>query len=126
MLLRVFRHATRRWHVEFPRGFAEAGETGAQTAARELTEEVGVPPAVVEPLGTLHTDTGMTSGEVGLFWARIDAPPRPGGGEGIDRVLLADAARLGALLDDGTITDSFTQVAVLKAERRGLPPFGGG
>src|SRR6185312_2069263 len=41
LLLNHFRHATRRWHLEIPRGFGEPGLSGEENARRELEEEIG-------------------------------------------------------------------------------------
>jgi ADP-ribose pyrophosphatase len=40
--VKTFRHATRRWHSEFPRGNREPSEIKTTTAIRELCEETGI------------------------------------------------------------------------------------
>lgn len=71
VLLRHFRHATRQWHWEIPRGFPEPGEPAEKTARRELEEEIGVPAESVEFLGDVYADTGVAGSKVGLFWAAV-------------------------------------------------------
>lgn len=73
-LLSIFRHPTRSESGgEFPRGFSE-GHSPAETAARELEEELGarVDPDDLEYLGDVQPDTGLSSGRVQVFLARVD------------------------------------------------------
>jgi ADP-ribose pyrophosphatase len=46
-----FRHATRSWHWEIPRGVIEENETCEKAASRELKEEFGVRAITMQPLG---------------------------------------------------------------------------
>ncbi|MFT2017385.1 NUDIX hydrolase [Streptomyces sp. 796.1] len=71
VLVEHYRHATRGWHWEVPRGMGEPGASGADSAARELHEEIGARPADLVPLGALHPDTGLLSSRVELFAARL-------------------------------------------------------
>lgn len=123
VLIRHFRHSTRRWHWEIPRGFADPGESPADTARRELREEIGVTALDLTPLGRIHADTGITGGAADLFWARVDPPRRVAADEGIESVALFDTRDLDDLQDGGELTDSFTLAALLGARRRALPPF---
>ncbi|MFC4150468.1 NUDIX hydrolase [Micromonospora mangrovi] len=121
VLLRHFRHSTRSWHLEVPRGFGTPGGNAADDARRELLEEIGVPAARIEPLGLMFPDTGQSATEVHLFHAEIDDEPRIGDpAEGIDEVRLVTAAELAALIRDGAITDGFTMAAFTRALLRGV------
>ncbi|MBA9001794.1 NUDIX hydrolase [Thermomonospora cellulosilytica] len=124
VLIRHFRHATRRWHWEIPRGFCDPGETPEQNARRELAEELGGGLHRIEHIGRLHTDTGLYGGVVDLFWAAVGEPTRPSGHEGINDILTLDLPALTAMLERGEITDSFTLAALLHAQARGLAPYG--
>ena len=70
-LLSVDRHpmGLRGW--EIPRGFIDAGESPAQAAARELTEETGltVSPCHLFSVGVIAPDAGLLKGLVALFVA---------------------------------------------------------
>ncbi|MDN3359264.1 NUDIX domain-containing protein [Actinomadura sp. DC4] len=125
ILVRHFRHSTRRWHWEIPRGFSEPGESLEETARRELEEELKVTAVDLRPLGLIHVDTGLTAGGSGLFWAAVDTPPNleEAEEEGIERAILLTAAELGTMQEQGEITDSFTMGAVLNARQHRLPPF---
>ncbi|MFE6780355.1 NUDIX hydrolase [Streptomyces sp. NPDC057702] len=74
VLVEHYRHATRAWHWEAPRGMGEADSTGAENAARELREEIGARATELVPLGDLHPDTGLLGSRVELFAARLPHP----------------------------------------------------
>lgn len=72
-----FRHATRTFEFELPRGGAKADEIPAQTAIREAHEETGY---VIEDaifLGEVATDPGVMNSVVPIFMGkavRLEAP----------------------------------------------------
>jgi ADP-ribose pyrophosphatase len=119
-LVRHFRHATRQWHWEIPRGFGAPGESAIQTAQRELAEEIGASATELVPLGSLHTDTGMSSARAELFLARSDQARILESIEGVDSARLVGLAEFSQLIGDETITDSFTIAAFARARTRGL------
>ncbi|RAG83037.1 NUDIX hydrolase [Streptacidiphilus pinicola] len=121
VLLEHYRHATRAWHLEAPRGVGEVGETSAACAARELREELGAEVRELLPIGPLHADTGLIGGRVELFAARIDAWGRLEEEEGIRRAVVLGFDEAEDLVRDGRITDSFTVAALYRARLRGLP-----
>lgn len=121
VLIRHFRHDSRSWHWEIPRGFAEPGADGATTAGRELTEELGVPVGKVELLGRFANDAEFDE----IFLARLDVPELPAEGtrdaflEGIDDVRLVTREQLEAMMVAGEMTDSYTLAAYGFAVARG-------
>lgn len=124
VLLNHFRHSTRSWHLELPRGFGTPGiEDPADDARRELREEIGVEAAAFHDLGIMYPDTGATSTPVRLFLAEVtDTPSAADREEGIDDIRIVTAAELATLIGDATITDGFTIVAYTRALLRGLLP----
>jgi ADP-ribose pyrophosphatase len=123
VLVRHFRHSTRRWHLEFPRGFGEAGSTPEQNARRELLEEINGIPKVLRPLGILHPDTGLAADEVHLFYAEIDEYNTGSDeNEGITAIDAVSSARLAALIESGEVTDGFTIAAWTRAALMNLVP----
>lgn len=129
VLLRHFRHATRKWHLEIPRGFGEAGVSAAQQAQQELREEIEAEASNLVHLGAFHTNTGTASDQVELFLAEIPALGSPQTTEGIDAIEVRSPNEVAQLIhgneaDDFlmTITDSFTIGAFTRAWLRGLLP----
>jgi ADP-ribose pyrophosphatase len=129
VLLRHFRHATRNWHLEIPRGFGEAGVSAAQQALQELREEIEAEVASLIYLGAFHTNTGSASDQVELFLAEILALGSPQAAEGIDAIEVRSPTEVAQLIHGdeadgflGTITDSFTIGAFTRAWLRGLLP----
>lgn len=126
VLVRHFRHATRQWHWELPRGFGEVDAAGADTAARELVEELGVPAEELIFLGGYRPDSGMTSGTDELYFARLARPPgalpADAAAEGIDQVRLATPDEFTKMIRDGELTDGYALAAYAYAVIRGLLP----
>ncbi|MFD9353715.1 NUDIX hydrolase [Streptomyces sp. NPDC060031] len=120
VLIEHFRHATRSWHWELPRGFGTGGVTDEANAAKELDEEIGAGVLELIPLGVLHPDTGVLGDRVRLFAARIDKVGVLAGGEGIRSALTVPFAEAETMVADGRITDAFTMAALLRARLAGL------
>ncbi|MFD6471089.1 NUDIX hydrolase [Streptomyces goshikiensis] len=120
VLIEHFRHATRSWHWEIPRGGGTAGLDGEENAAKECQEEIGAPPRELISLGTLHPDTGILASEVELFAARIDAVGELEHGVGIRRARTVAFAEAEQMAESGRITDAFTIAALFRARRAGL------
>ncbi|RKN51032.1 NUDIX hydrolase [Micromonospora endolithica] len=120
ILVEHFRHATRRWHLEAPRGFGEAGVPAEEKAARELREEIGVAPTRLVDLGEMHVDTGTATDAVRLFLAEIPEVGAVEAAEGIRSTVAYPPERVGELIRDGLVTDSFTIAAWTRAWLRGL------
>lgn len=71
VLNRNFRHATRSWEYELPRGCVNANETIYAAAAREVKEETGMILDELVLLGFMNPDSGMTSSVVPVFAAKV-------------------------------------------------------
>lgn len=69
VLIEQFRHATRSWSIEAPRGFGEPGESPEEAALREMAEETGFRDADLVDLGRVVPDPGMSGNGVRLFLA---------------------------------------------------------
>lgn len=66
-LNRNFRHATRSWECELPRGGVDPGKNASEAAFRELKEETGYIVEELELLGYMHPDTGITNTIVPVY-----------------------------------------------------------
>ncbi len=120
LLLRHFRHATRTWHLEIPRGFGMTGLSGEENARRELEEEIGAKALQLVALGSLYPDTGVDASVVELFYAQVEAYGPIDTIEGITEVLAISVADFEAMIRESTITDGFTIAAYARAKLRGL------
>jgi ADP-ribose pyrophosphatase len=78
LMLRQYRHPVERRLFELPAGILDvAGESGQQTAARELAEEAGVVARDWSPLLDMWSSPGMTDEHWQVFCARsLEAVPQ--------------------------------------------------
>jgi ADP-ribose pyrophosphatase len=120
VLVRHFRHPTRSWHLEIPRGGVEALEDPANVAQLEISEEIGGTIRAQTRLGLLHGASALMRHSVVLVYAELAAIGTPALGEGIAEIVLVAPAALEQLISDGAITDSFTVAAAYHARLRGL------
>ena len=118
-LLLRFRHGTRRWHLEAPRGSFSGHASRVEEARRELIEEIGSVPTEMIDLGQLHSTTGCLDEEHQLYLARIDGVGKPDKHEAIESIKLLPVATVERLAADGEITDGPTLALLLRARLRG-------
>lgn len=71
VLILIYRHATRSWELELPRGQMRPHETLEEAVFRELKEETGFVASTVNFLGEIATDTGVHSSVVPVFMGKI-------------------------------------------------------
>lgn len=120
ILLHQFRHATRSWHLEVPRGYGEPGVSADKQAANELQEEIGAEVGELISLGVMHNNSSFEGQPVYLFFARLTSIGKPSRQEGIDRCIWVTSSELEKLIHDGKITDGFTIAAYARAKLAGL------
>ncbi|MFI1400059.1 NUDIX hydrolase [Streptomyces sp. NPDC020681] len=120
VLIEHYRHATRSWQWEVPRGFGTRGLGPEANAAKELTEEIGAGVLELTSLGAVHPDTGIMGDRVLLFAARIDGIGRLATGDGIRSVRTVPPSEAEAMVGDGRVTDAFTIAALMRARLAGL------
>ncbi|GGX60751.1 NUDIX hydrolase [Streptomyces hiroshimensis] len=120
VLVEHYRHATRSWHWEVPRGMGSPGATGAENAVRELAEEIGAEAAELISLGRLHPDSGLLGDHVELFAARIDGFGSPETSEGIRKIVTRPWPEVAEMIAEGSITCAFTIAVLTRALLKGL------
>jgi 8-oxo-dGTP pyrophosphatase MutT (NUDIX family) len=59
VMVRQFRHGSRRVTLEVPGGIVDPGETPAEAAARELLEETGYRGGAASPLGVVNPNPAL-------------------------------------------------------------------
>lgn len=122
VLVHQYRPAVDRWLLEIPAGTCDvAGEPSADTARRELAEEVGL---TAERLDLL-TRTAITPGfcdeytDIYLATGLGAVPPdRQGAEERFMTVVEIPLDRFDAMVDDGSVVDASTILGVGLAVRR--------
>ncbi|HEU4424804.1 MAG TPA: NUDIX hydrolase [Pilimelia sp.] len=135
VLVRHFRHGTRQWHWEIPRGFSEPGAAAVSTARRELAEEVGLRVDTVRLLGRVCTDGDLDE----IYLAELEpaavaglasSPPATGDAveEGIDEIRLVSLVECARMIAEGEIVDMYLLAAYAFLAVRGIgfgaPPRG--
>jgi ADP-ribose pyrophosphatase len=119
LLVSHFRHATRRMHLEIPRGFG-SGADALESAASELAEEIGASGVQLVSLGEMYPDTGKGNGRVALFYADVASYGPPDSEEGITEVLPTAIPEFERLIGGCGLDDGFALAAAARARARGL------
>jgi ADP-ribose pyrophosphatase len=119
LLIRHFRHATRRWHLEIPRGFGSTANK-QQDALRELSEEIGASGISLTELGEMYPDAGADNSRVALFLAEVEAYGKPESAEGINEIRPVAISEFERMIRDGVLDDGFLLAAYARAKARRL------
>lgn len=119
LLIRHFRHATRSWQLELPRGFGMAADP-QESARGELTEEIGAKEIQLTALGESYPDSGLAASRVAFFYAEIGAFGQPERDEGIAEILPTPLADFERMIRDGELHDGFLLTAYGLAKARSL------
>ena len=135
VLILNYRHATRSWELELPRGGVDLEETIEEAALREVKEETGFEASAVTFLGEIATDTGVLSSVTPVLIAKISTQGEssPEYSEAIADVISFTQDELKAGLVQGflevsmqgqkkqvPLRDAFLTFALLQAELRQL------
>jgi len=117
--VRQYRHPTRRFVLELPAGKLDPGERPAETAARELEEELGLVAGRVEQLSEFYTTPGFCAERLWVFLATDlrETARRHEEDEIIEAVRLPFARAL-SMIASGEMDDAKTIIGLLLAARR--------
>ena len=118
LLVEQYRHGARARLLEIPAGTLEPGEDPAETAARELREEVGMRAARVEPLGGFWIAPSYATEFIHLYLC-TELTPDPLPGDEDEDIEIAPLTRGEALaaIDGGRIIDAKSIAGILRWER---------
>lgn len=110
-----YRHAAGRRLLELPAGTLEPGEDPADTAVRELQEEVGFRPGQVQPLGGFYVAPGYTSEYIHLFLCtELEASVLDGDDDEDIEIVALSAREAIEKIDNGEICDAKSIIGVLR------------
>lgn len=119
VLIRIFRHTTRSWELECPRGFAEPDITEEENARREIHQELGVAVTSLEPLGDICPDTGLMTSRAKAFLVELESLPESRSAadhpEAIAAFVALTADELMEHIARGEIRDGFSLSAIMLA-----------
>ena len=134
-LLLNYRHATRSWEIELPRGLRNASETPKQAASREVQEETGLQCDTFVSLGNMLPDSGCLNSVIPVFLGKVSSEGKanPEDSEAIASNLFLSKKEIKKSLKRGYmelnvqgrslkayVRDPFLTFALLQAEIRGV------
>ena len=114
VLVRQFRLPAGGVLLEIPAGVVDRGEEPAESAQRELAEEIGYESGRLEPLFSMYLAPGYCSELIHLFVAAELTPARrPADADEFIEPTVVTPQEARALIYDGTIRDAKTIAGVL-------------
>lgn len=122
----AFRHPTRTWELEFPRGYRSPGAGIEETALAELREELGFEVSELHNVGSVYSNTGILAGKVEVFVAILkegEPLPEPESGEAFGEIVALSPGELRQIISEGRIRDCFTLSALQLASSCGFLEF---
>ena len=120
LLVEQYRHGARTRLLEIPAGTLEPGEDPAETAARELREEVGMRAQRVEALGGFWIAPSYATEYIHQFLcSELTPDPLPGDEDEDIEVVRMTREEAVAAVDEGRIIDAKSIAGILRWERRG-------
>ncbi len=124
VLREIYRHATRSWELEIPRGRREAGQTPRQAVRAEVKQELGYSVKKMRLLGMVRPDSAIMSSHLEIFFAELGAAgkPEPEETEAFGEIVKLTPEELGHRIVSGFVRDSYTMAALLLAQLKGLIP----
>lgn len=101
-----FRHSTRNWELEMPRGGIKSGEQPEAAARRELLEETGLIADQLIYLGEVTGDSGVTGMNLAIFMGKISDQQQPDreSSEAINQTLVLSPSEIKEAFIKGYIT----------------------
>jgi ADP-ribose pyrophosphatase len=118
-LVRQYRHPTVRYVLEIPAGKLDPGELPAETAARELEEELGVVAGRMEQLSEFYSTPGFCAEKLWVFLAtNLRETALNHGEDEIIEIVRLPFTRALEMIASREIEDAKTIIALLLAAQR--------
>ncbi len=120
VMIRIYRHANRRWGLEFPGGTVAPGVDPQDAVIEELEEEAGTVARTWHPLGSFYPQPALGQERYHLFAAEVDAIGEPQREEGIFELVRLTPGRFEEMIETGEISDLPSLAMFLRARMRRL------
>jgi ADP-ribose pyrophosphatase len=120
LVMQQYRHPTRSWEYEIPRGYGEPGVPAARQARAEILEEIQGKIGRLHSLGSVKENTGAVAYPVALFLAELREVGEPSRAEGIKKLLWLPVKEFERWIATGKISDGFSMAAYTRAKLRKL------
>jgi ADP-ribose pyrophosphatase len=118
-LVSQYRHPTVRYVLEIPAGKIDPGERPAETAARELEEELGIVAGRMQQLSEFYTTPGFCGEKLWVFLAtNLSETARSHEDDEIIEVVRLPFARALEMIASREIEDAKTIIGLLLAAQR--------
>lgn len=125
-LRKIFRHATRRWELECPKGYKQKDFSLAETAKNEISEELGLEVKDIRDIGSLASDTGLSAGIIQAYWVVLEGGkphPSPEEGEAFGPIVAIAPHEIMEKIRAGEIRDGVTLSVLQLAQAQNLLPL---
>jgi ADP-ribose pyrophosphatase YjhB (NUDIX family) len=122
-LVHTYRYPTQSWEWGIPRGFANTDDP-YRSVRQELREEIAAAPTHLEPLVTVHSNSGLLAGQVHIYLARYAKPTTaPLDIREIAAIRWVTLDELLKEINNRPVNDAFTVAAVGAAYAKGVFPI---
>ena len=114
IFVKHFRHSTRSFHYELPRGFGSDSVSIEENVSKELFEETGYSIRELQFLGHVFPDTGLLSSHACVYAAFVDSDEQSPSDkeEAVSSVELINKKTVLQMVADGIITDGYSLSAL--------------
>jgi len=126
-LREIFRHATRQWELECPRGSMSKGLSPLEAAQEEISEELGLDIKDIHELGTVNPNTGLLVGPAKAYYVMLgpgEPHPHPEEEEALRKIVALTLEQVMEKIRAGEIRDGYTLSALQLAQAHNFLLFG--
>jgi len=120
VLLRHFRHPSRRTFLEIPRGGVIEGKTTDESIVQEIEEEIGGSISKLEKLQIIHPSTSIDTASIQCYFGEYETIKEPSIAEGILEIICMTPDEVIEAIRNGKITDSVTICAYYQSVLHGF------
>lgn len=120
ILLRHYRHPSRRVFLEIPRGGVIEEKTPKESIIQEVEEEIGGSLSKLEELQIIHPSTSIDTASIQCYYGEYKSIGNPSVDEGILEIVIMSPDEIRESIQNGTISDAVTICAFYQSVLRGF------